>query len=301
MIRVFSALLTALAFILQAIAGAYAATEALNHTAYHGARASDASMARFVSPDTWDPNIPDVGTNRYSYAQNDPVNKSDPSGHIAVVAIPPALEAAIYVGGLIAAGTAALVTHQQNQAAEDNVAQQNTHIESGYVVGHHSAVQRDWSSGPEQRESYHIVQHAAVKGLPGYSRGSAPAIGLNKADHLRATAVQRGFPNALRGTLEREYNVAYDALIAVGVPEAAAQNRVDAARAYFSSIGHGPKTKTNPVGPGSKKGLLGSIGAFLGIGAAHDIGSRESSTEAVSSTGGRDDGSRNGHRNPDYD
>ncbi len=37
--------------------------------------------ARFISPDTWDPTAPGVGTNRYAYSENDPVNKSDPSGH----------------------------------------------------------------------------------------------------------------------------------------------------------------------------------------------------------------------------
>lgn len=39
------------------------------------------SYARFISPDDWDPTIQGVGTNRYSYAGNDPVNKSDPNGH----------------------------------------------------------------------------------------------------------------------------------------------------------------------------------------------------------------------------
>jgi hypothetical protein len=37
--------------------------------------------ARFISPDTWDPTMPGVGTNRYAYSENDPVNKSDPNGH----------------------------------------------------------------------------------------------------------------------------------------------------------------------------------------------------------------------------
>ena len=35
-----------------------------------------------ISPDDWDPILEGVGTNRYTYAQNDPVNKSDPNGHI---------------------------------------------------------------------------------------------------------------------------------------------------------------------------------------------------------------------------
>jgi hypothetical protein len=36
---------------------------------------------RFISPDDWDPTLPAVGTNRYAYAGNDPINKSDPNGH----------------------------------------------------------------------------------------------------------------------------------------------------------------------------------------------------------------------------
>ncbi len=41
-----------------------------------------AADARFIQPDWWDPTEPGVGTNRYTYSFNDPVNKSDPSGHI---------------------------------------------------------------------------------------------------------------------------------------------------------------------------------------------------------------------------
>lgn len=43
---------------------------------------SDIMPVRFISPDTLDPTIPGVGTNRYSYSQNDPINKSDPNGHM---------------------------------------------------------------------------------------------------------------------------------------------------------------------------------------------------------------------------
>lgn len=43
--------------------------------------AQHTASARFISPDSWDPNIPGVGTNRYSYASNNPVNRSDRNGH----------------------------------------------------------------------------------------------------------------------------------------------------------------------------------------------------------------------------
>ncbi|MBK5571810.1 RHS repeat-associated core domain-containing protein [Ensifer sp. SSB1] len=41
-----------------------------------------AASARFISPDTWDPTVEGVGTNRYAYAANDPINNSDPNGHL---------------------------------------------------------------------------------------------------------------------------------------------------------------------------------------------------------------------------
>ncbi|MEP2783910.1 MAG: hypothetical protein ABJO67_10370 [Pseudoruegeria sp.] len=42
--------------------------------------ASQAS-AMFIQADTLDPTVPGVGTNRYAYSGNDPINRYDPSGH----------------------------------------------------------------------------------------------------------------------------------------------------------------------------------------------------------------------------
>lgn len=49
---------------------------------YLNARYMDPALGRFISPDDWDPTMQGVGTNRYAYAANDPVNKSDPNGHV---------------------------------------------------------------------------------------------------------------------------------------------------------------------------------------------------------------------------
>jgi RHS repeat-associated protein len=48
---------------------------------YLHARYYDPDLARFLSPDTWDPTLPGVDINRYAYAGNDPVNGSDANGH----------------------------------------------------------------------------------------------------------------------------------------------------------------------------------------------------------------------------
>jgi RHS repeat-associated protein len=48
---------------------------------YLNSRWYDPARAQFDSPDDWGPTLPGVGTNRYAYAGNDPVNRSDPNGH----------------------------------------------------------------------------------------------------------------------------------------------------------------------------------------------------------------------------
>ncbi|MGF6227670.1 RHS repeat-associated protein [Inquilinus ginsengisoli] len=47
---------------------------------YLNARYYDPAIGRFISPDWWDPTLPGVGTNRYAYSNNDPINFSDPGG-----------------------------------------------------------------------------------------------------------------------------------------------------------------------------------------------------------------------------
>ncbi|MVA97700.1 hypothetical protein GN330_10635 [Nitratireductor sp. CAU 1489] len=51
---------------------------------YLNARYMDPIFGRFISPDDWDPIMEGVGTNRYAYALNDPVNKADNNGHTAI-------------------------------------------------------------------------------------------------------------------------------------------------------------------------------------------------------------------------
>ena len=47
---------------------------------YLNARYFDNLMARFLNPDPLNPTASGVGTNRYAYSGNDPINGSDPSG-----------------------------------------------------------------------------------------------------------------------------------------------------------------------------------------------------------------------------
>ena len=48
---------------------------------YLNARYYDPALGRFIQPDWWEVTQPGVGTNRYAYSANDPINKSDRNGH----------------------------------------------------------------------------------------------------------------------------------------------------------------------------------------------------------------------------
>ncbi|MBL1437667.1 MAG: RHS repeat-associated core domain-containing protein [Rhodobacteraceae bacterium] len=48
---------------------------------YLNARYYDPAIGRFIQPDWWEVRKRGVGTNRYAYAGNDPVNNSDRNGH----------------------------------------------------------------------------------------------------------------------------------------------------------------------------------------------------------------------------
>lgn len=52
---------------------------------YLNARYYDPSLGRFISPDSWDPLQAGAGTNRYAYAENDPINKVDATGHSTLI------------------------------------------------------------------------------------------------------------------------------------------------------------------------------------------------------------------------
>ncbi|PCJ10115.1 MAG: hypothetical protein COB16_02185 [Rhodobacteraceae bacterium] len=67
----------------------------------------------FIQPDWFDPTEPGVGTNRYSYSANDPVNKFDQGGNAWFLAAVPAYEFATWaVAAAIAAVGIGVATEQ---------------------------------------------------------------------------------------------------------------------------------------------------------------------------------------------
>lgn len=100
-------------------------------------------------------------------------------------------------------------------------------------------------------DAHHIIQHAAVAHLPGYSRTAAPAIQLVGpptkvgSPHYLATQVQRRVGG---GTYAAERRIAYRALRYGGYSPAEARAAIVRADAYFASIGVTPTTPTRIPG-----------------------------------------------------
>jgi len=105
------------------------------------------------------------------------------------------------------------------------------------------------------KDGHHVVQDAAVRDLPGYSRGAAPAVELPGpstrvgSPHYEATQVQR---QAGGGTYAAERRIAYKALRRAGISEANARSLIQIADEYFKSIGVGPSTPTRIPGNRSR-------------------------------------------------
>ena len=81
---------------------------------YLNARYYDPELAMFIQPDWWEVTNPGVGTNRYAYSANDPINLMDPGGNGSAIAspLPPdyrdplGLDNMLGVGGGVGGGTA---------------------------------------------------------------------------------------------------------------------------------------------------------------------------------------------------
>ena len=88
-----------------------------------------------------------------------------------------------------------------------------------------------------QTDAHHIIQDAAVRDLPGYSRNGAPAIQLDGpstlqgSPHYSATQVQRSFPGG--GTYGAERQVAESALTAAGKSDTEIADALGRADSYF--------------------------------------------------------------------
>jgi RHS repeat-associated protein len=114
---------------------------------YLNARYYDPKLGLFTQPDWWEVTAPGVGTNRYAYSFNDPVNLNDPGGHIVPIVI-----AGVCAGGAceaLGAGIAGIVAGLYALDATDGKIDgrlDTTSIEP-FDLGHES-LKPDGSNGP---------------------------------------------------------------------------------------------------------------------------------------------------------
>ncbi|MFB9978214.1 RHS repeat-associated core domain-containing protein [Mesorhizobium kowhaii] len=246
---------------------------------YLNARYMDPVLGRFISPDDWDPTLPGVGTNGYAYAQNDPVNKSDPNGHQSLVATlaedPRGRVAAL--GGMAVAYAAmkmtegliagAIISSPPDLGLSAPAPNPTGPSVSARTWDTYKEVQAQnkalaqSATNNETRQAHHIVQDAAVRDLPGYNRNMAPSISVTASQHYRMTAFQRT-TSLPRGTLVREYAVSYATQVYGGINPSEAARNTKRSKDYFGGyLGLPGNTPTRtPSGP-SQSGGSGSGGS----------------------------------------
>ena len=101
------------------------------------------------------------------------------------------------------------------------------------------------------KDAHHVIQDAAVRGLPGYSTHIAPGIQLPGpstvlgSPHYIATQVQR---QAGGGTYAAERRIGYKALRQAGYSEVEGRQILRETDAWFNSFGVGPTTPTRIPG-----------------------------------------------------
>lgn len=79
--RKVSSALLAISLIVPAALASPASSAPLSRSTRLSTPSVSIQAIRFLSPDPWDPVLPGVGTNRYAYSENDPINKADRNGH----------------------------------------------------------------------------------------------------------------------------------------------------------------------------------------------------------------------------
>jgi RHS repeat-associated protein len=159
---------------------------------YLNARYHDPLIGRFISPDDWDPTMEGVGTNRYAYAGNDPINKSDPNGHFFGD-----LLGAIF-GGAIEAGRQALSGEGFDSGAIAEAAFESTAAGDIQAIADDVENERYWDALKKSGVA------AAMSIVPVARAGKAVA---KNADKVSDAAAKIPSPFGRRGSLEHQAKV----------------------------------------------------------------------------------------------
>lgn len=110
----------------------------LTHTG-NGYRAYNPSLMRFNSPDDWSP-FGNGGVNPYTWCENDPINREDPSGHMSMAGISAIITGVLAVAGIFTAGySLAVLAGFEPVLAAASIATETTGIAVGSVAGTEAA------------------------------------------------------------------------------------------------------------------------------------------------------------------
>lgn len=200
------------------------------------------ASAMFIQPDWFDPTQPGVGTNRYAYSFNDPVNNHDPGGNACLPCAIPAIEALKWGGALIIGAIGLGVATNQNPnidvpASDRTVTNRHNGgpqldptppdpvgptlaalAAAGYAVSrdHLSELGADPNKGFDPMEATHGVRYEETFGVE-LTRSShegadfvisgtgqtVDAMGPFPSDHFSMSSVSRSLDRHLRKSVDR--------------------------------------------------------------------------------------------------
>jgi hypothetical protein len=219
---------------------------------------------RFLSPDTWDPYLAGVDINRYAYSGNDPINGSDPTGHVPGICggcgwMDPAdvnpidmVHASLSIGGfapivgaafdLVDAGVYAVQGDYTNAAisAVAAIPAAGDAIKAGAIaktLARSTLIEKPIGTGAYRLVGgHHVFSKAGFKGVGQYSSEEAFAISEAFMDahglrHSIVTGFQRSAyeklaKDGIKPTLKDHTRIAVEALVRAGMSPAEARKLV---------------------------------------------------------------------------
>lgn len=210
-----------------------------------GVSLGSVANAKFVSPDTMDPTQAGVGTNRYAYADNDPINKSDSNGHIwGAVAV--GIGAFIgWLAGAKPANAPADRSQERHMSEGQSIANSAAAIGTANVGG--GVLGRAWSRYNTEKDPVTAKDAERLQ----QSSADQPAVGSNSTPGWRtltpagAGAAEGALPSGYR-TVSRwaspEEAAGWMAERGTGIPRIR-----DTDRMYVTELGAAKPGGTGPV------------------------------------------------------
>jgi RHS repeat-associated protein len=152
---------------------------------WYGSRYFDATLGRFISPDTIVP-LATQGTqalDRYAYANNNAVRYNDPTGHCILC-----ITAAVVGGVVLGTAIYSHVIHQPSKPTDANASTAQELLYLGYEHAEHANITGDALQSIQDDRSVQAAQQKVIESIAGNSKYGEEPFFIQKSDPKEFTA-----------------------------------------------------------------------------------------------------------------